>query len=123
MQGPLDSARALGASFMALVRTRVELAVLELREEGERRKAMAMHAAIAGVFLALGALLFAVFVIVLFWDTHRVAAAAAMTAVYLAIGCVAFSRLRRAQREAPQAFEATLAELGQDMEALRGRDE
>lgn len=123
MQGPLDSVRALAASFMALVRTRAELAVLELREEAERRKAMAMHAAVAGVFLALAALLFAIFVIVLFWETHRIAAAGAMTVIYFAIGWAAFLRLRRAQREAPPPFEATLAELTQDMEALRGRHE
>ena len=120
MPGPLDSVRALGASFFALVRTRIELAVIELREEGERRKAMVMHAAVAGVFLALGALLFAILVIVIFWDTHRVAAAAVMTAAYLGIGWIAFGKLKQAQREAPPPFEATLAELAQDMEAFRG---
>jgi len=122
MPGPLDSVRGLAASFFALVRTRIELAVIELREEGERRKAMLMHAAVAALFLALSALLFAIFVILVFWDTHRVAAAGVMTLAYFGIGWFAFSKLRQAQREAPPPFEATLAELAQDMEAFRGRE-
>jgi uncharacterized membrane protein YqjE len=119
----VDSLRSLAGSFVALVRTRVELAVLELREDGERRKDMVVLAAAAGTFIAMGALLFAVFVIVLFWDTHRVAAAGAMTALYLAIGVLALLRLRRLRADAPPPFEATLAELARDVEALRGEHE
>ena len=120
---PLESLRALAGSFMALVGTRVELAVVELREEAERRKEMAVLAAAAGVFLALAALLFALFVVVLFWDSHRVAAAAAVTVVYLGIGLAALARLRRRGKDSPAPFENTLAELAKDVEALRGQHE
>ena len=118
--GPLDSLRSLAASFVALLRTRAELAVLELREEGERRKDMVLLAGLAGIFLTLAALLLAFFVVIVFWETHRVAAAGAMTVLYAAIGIYAALRLRRAAREAPPPFEATLAELAQDAEAFRG---
>jgi uncharacterized membrane protein YqjE len=113
----------LAASFLALVRTRVELAVVELQEEGERRKEMLLLAAVGGVFLALAALLFALFVVVACWETHRVAAAGGMTVLYLAIGAYAFVRLRKRAAESPPPFEATLAELRKDLEALRGGDE
>lgn len=119
----MESLRALAGSFAALVRTRLELAVVELREEGERRKQMAVLAAVAGVFLAMAAMLFALFVVIVFWDTHRIAAAAGVTIVYLGIGLFALSRLRQSARAAPKPFEATLAELAQDVEALRGRHE
>lgn len=118
-----QSLRALGASFAGLVRTRVELAIVELQEEAERRKGMAALAAVTGVFLALGALLFAIFVIVAFWETHRVAAAGGMTVLYLAIGGLALLRLKRRAAEMPQPFEATLAELKHDVEALQGSHE
>jgi uncharacterized membrane protein YqjE len=119
----VESIRALAGSFVALVRTRIELAVLELREEGERRKQMAVLAAVAGVFLAMAAMLFALFIVVLFWDTHRVAAAGAVTVIYLAIGLIALGRLKQRGREAPPPFEATLAELAKDVEALRSGHE
>lgn len=115
--------QALVASMMALVRTRVELAVVEFREERERLKHIVLLGIVAGVFLALVAVLFAVFIVVLFWDSHRVAAAAGVTVAYLAIGLGAVASLRRRIRELPLPFEASLAELGQDVEALRGAHE
>lgn len=121
--GPLQSLRSIGASFVALLHTRIELAVLELREEGQRRKEMLVLAAVAGVFLTLAALLLAAFVVILFWDTHRVVAAGGVTALYLAIGVFALARMRGRARDNPPPFEATLAELARDVQALKGRDE
>jgi uncharacterized membrane protein YqjE len=120
--GPIASARALGATLLEILHTRIELAVVELQEEGQRRKEMLVLAAVAGAFLALAALLLAAFVVVLFWDSHRVLAAGAVTAAYLGVGLWALARLRSQAREAPPPFEATLAELAKDVETLRGRD-
>jgi uncharacterized membrane protein YqjE len=122
-QGPLSSLRALGATLVALVHTRVELAVVELREEGERRKRMLVLAVAAGVFLTLAAGLLALFVVVLFWDTHRLAAAGGVTLAYVAIGVFALLRLKEQARNSPPPFEATLAELARDVETLRGHHE
>jgi uncharacterized membrane protein YqjE len=121
--GPLDSLRALGATLLALIGTRAELLVVELREEGERRKEMLVLAGVAAVFLALGLLLVAFFVVVLFWETHRIVATAAVTLAYLAIGAGALARLRQKARSSPAPFEATLAEFAKDLEMLKKRDE
>jgi len=122
-RGTFASLKGLGASFVALLRTRIELAVLELREEAERKKQALVLAAIAGVFLAMAALLFAFFVVFAFWDTHRVAASAGVTLAYLGIGVVALLRLKRIGAGNPPPFEATLAELAKDVEALEGGHE
>ena len=122
-RGPLDSLRTLGTTFYTLVGARVELAVTEFREEGERRKEMLVVAVVAGVFLSLAALLLALFIVVVFWDEHRVAAAGAVTLAYLGIGTYAVMRLKRLVRESPPPFEATLAEFAKDAEAMRGGDE
>jgi len=121
--GPVASLRALGATLVELVGARAELAVVELREEGERRKEMLVLAAVAGLFLALGLLLAALFVVVFYWDTHRVAAIAAMTLLYLGIAAAAFMRMRWKAARAPAPFEATLRELAVDREILGGRGE
>jgi uncharacterized membrane protein YqjE len=120
---PLSALRSLGATFLALLGTRAELAVLELREEGERRKEMLLLAAVAGLFFALGLLLVALFIVVLFWDTHRLGALGGVTLVYLGIGGLALVRLKEKMRDSPPPFEATLAELAKDAEALRSGDE
>jgi uncharacterized membrane protein YqjE len=118
-----ESLQALVASLLALVRTRVELAVVEFREERERRKQMVLLGIVAGVFFALAALLFALFIVVLFWESHRIAAAAGVTVAYLAIAVGALASLRTRMRELPPPFEASLAELARDVEALRGAHE
>ena len=122
--GTLASLGALAATFAEAVETRIELALVELREEGERRKELVVLAAVAGLFVALALLLAAFFVVVLFWDTHRLAAIAGVTLVYLGIGVAAFMRMREQARSAPPPFEATLRELAADREMLKGsRDE
>ena len=122
-RGPLDSIRTLGTTFLALVGARVELAVTEFREEGERRQEMLVVAVVAAVFLSLGALLLALFIVIIFWDEHRVAAAGAVTLAYLGIGAYMVMRLKRLVRESPPPFEATLAEFAKDAEAMRGGNE
>ncbi len=121
--GPLDSLRSLGATFLALIGTRAELLVVELREEGERRKEMLVLAGAAVVFLALGLALAAFLVVLVFWDTHRLAAAGAVTLLYLAIGALAILRLKQKARASPPPFAATLAEFAKDLEMLKARDE
>jgi uncharacterized membrane protein YqjE len=115
--------RALGAALFEVVATRTELAVVELREEGDRRKEELVLAAVGALFLALGLLLVALLVVVLFWDTHRMVALGGVTALYLGIAAFAFLRLRAKVAAAPQPFEATLRELAADRELLRGRGE
>ncbi len=121
--GALASLRALGATLLDSAATRIELALVELREEGERRKALLLLAVAGGVFLGMGLLLAAFLVVILFWDTHRLAAITAMTLLYLGIGAAAFWRMRTNARAAPPAFEATLRELAADRDMLRGRHE
>jgi len=106
-----------------LVGTRAELALVELREMGERRKQELVLAAVGSVFLALGLLLVALFVVVLFWDSYRLAAIGGVTVLYLAIGVGSILKLRAKQAASPQPFEATLRELSLDRDLLQPRDE
>ena len=121
--GPVDSLRALGATIVEALETRVELALVELREEGERRKAMLVLAVTGALFVSMGLLLAAFVFVVFFWDTHRLAAITGVTLLYLGVGAGAFLRLREKARSAPPPFEATLRELAADREMLRGRSE
>jgi uncharacterized membrane protein YqjE len=121
--GPAQSLRALGATLAEMIETRAELALVELRELGERRKEALWLAVAGGLFLAMGLLLAAFFVVVYFWDSHRLAAIAGVTLLYLAIAAFAFLRLRAKERASPPPFEATLRELKSDRDMLQGRHE
>ena len=109
-----------GAATVELLRTRVELATLEFAEERERAKLRFILAVVAATFLAFAVLCASALVVLAFWETHRVAAIAAVTVLHLAIGVGALLRLRASQRSAPPPFQATLAELERDRRWLAG---
>ena len=111
----------LAASALAMLRTRLELAAVELAEARARIKDMVVLAAV-GIVLALFALLFAsLFVIAWFWDTHRLAAVGGVSLFYIVVTVGIFARLRQISRNAPPPFAATLEELENDAAALRRR--
>ena len=107
-----------GVSAVELIRTRLELASVEFAEEGERAKARLVLMVVAALFCAIALLAASALVVVWFWDTHRLAAMAAVTAVHLAIGLGALWRLRAGLRAAHTPFAQTLAELERDRDWL-----
>lgn len=119
-RGLFASARALGATLLDIASTRAELALIELKEEGERRKVIVAWLAAAGFCLALGIVFASVFVIAWFWDTHRLAAIAGTSLFYLGAAAAAFAHVSARMRASPPPFEATLRELAADRAALRG---
>lgn len=105
---------ALGTSFVGLVHTRLELASLEFDEVRARMLARLVLLLAALVSLAFALLVASALVVVLFWDTHRIAALCAVTIAYLLIGLIALWRLSSRTRSDAPAFAATLAELERD---------
>jgi uncharacterized membrane protein YqjE len=119
--GVLGALAQLGASALAMLRTRIELASVEFAEAREHIKDMVLLAAI-GTVLGLFALLFAsLFVVAYFWDSYRLAAVGGVTLFYIAITGLVFARLKKISRDAPPPFAATLEELEHDAAALRRR--
>jgi len=108
----------LGASSAAFVRTRLELAALEFAEERERAERKLFLLAVAIVAFAFALLAASAFVVVWFWDTHRLPAIAAVAVFYLAVGAVAAWRVSIGRGSEPRPFAATLAELERDREWL-----
>lgn len=109
----------LGATALALLHTRLELATVEFAEERERAKEM-LFLVLSTILVALFALLFAsVFVIAYYWDSYRLTAVAAVTGFYLVLAVIFLARLRQRMREKHSPFAATLSQIEEDAEALR----
>ena len=115
--------RALAATLLALVGARAELIGIELQEETVRARQKLVLVVLAALFLAMGLLLAAFLVVVLFWETHRILAAGGVTLFYLGIGGWAVVRLREMSRNSPPPFAVTMSEFANDLRLLRGRDE
>ena len=109
----------LGASVLAMLHTRLELATIEFAEERERATEMAVLLLLT-VLLALFALLFAsFFIIAWFWDSNRLLAVGAVTAFYVIAALLLYARLRQRLRETHSPFAATLSQIEEDAEVLR----
>jgi uncharacterized membrane protein YqjE len=114
------SLRGLLATLVALGHDRLALASIELEEERDRLLATLAWGA-AAVVLACFALAFAaVFVTVLFWDTHRLLALGGVTGMLGAAASLAWWRIRRLWAGRAGLLPATLAELEADRRALMG---
>jgi uncharacterized membrane protein YqjE len=117
--GLLASLRAIGATLGELAGTRGSLFAIELREEIERRERMLALAALCVACFHAAFLLLAAFVVLVFWETHRIAAVGAMAALCLAGGVAALLALRRRIAHSPAPFAATLGEFQRDLEQWR----
>jgi uncharacterized membrane protein YqjE len=114
--------RQAAALLAAALVTRGELAALELTEARDRAGRW-LALAVAGAVLLLAALLVAgLLVATLFWDSHRVAAIAAVALVYGAAGAGLIAVMVSQVRTAPPLLDATLTELRRDCVELAGGD-
>ena len=121
-RGLSGAAARLGASLLGLLRTRLELASVELAEERDRvqQQLTLLVAAMATFMFAL--LFAATWIVVYFWDTSRLTAIAIVALVFAAAGVALLMLRSQAARAAPMPFAATIAEFERDRAALAGRD-
>ena len=115
---------AIIAAFADMAGARASLATAQVGEELERQKQKLMLGALGVVFGCSGLALATLLVAVIFWDTHRVAALAALTLVHLACSAAAFVSLRKRERIREREkrlliMRSTLAQLRLQVAAAR----
>lgn len=117
-RGLFASLRHLLATLIGTARTRLALLQVELEEEKLRLTGIAILAAAAAFFIALAIVVFTFFLVLLFWDTHRVLATGLIAATYLIIGIGLAVAARRRAAAKSTLFAASLAQLDADREHL-----
>lgn len=110
----------IAASVLDMAHTRLELATLEVQEEWQRMLGY-LAATLMAVLLGAGALMLAaLFVILLFWDSYRLAAVGAMAALFALAGATVWLKARASFSARPPLLSATLAELRNDVAFVTG---
>ena len=120
-RGLKGAAADLAAALIGLGRTRLELAAVEFEEARARTTQNLALVMVAAVCFAFALLAASLLVVVLFWDTHRIAALCGVTVVYALVGLLAVWRLAERRKPHAPAFAATLAELERDRAWLASR--
>lgn len=117
--GLLASLRGLATTAVDLLRTRLELFKLEAHEEAGRLTGLLVWGVAAVLLAVVGATFSAVFLTVLLWDSQRLLALGIFSALFLSAAGLAIFMALRLVRQGSQLFAGSLAELRQDVEALR----
>jgi uncharacterized membrane protein YqjE len=117
----LRSAVQMLGTLVEAVQTRAELLTTEVEEEIQRVARVLLLGVAALLAGILGALIGGFVVVLVFWDTHRLAAALAVLGVFLLAAAFCGFAVRRELRARPRLFEATRTELARDVARLRGQ--
>jgi uncharacterized membrane protein YqjE len=117
--GLLGSLRGFADGLLGSVHDRVDLISIELQEEKHRLIQILFW---VGAIVVMG-LLTIVFVsfalVILLWDTARMAAVGGLAGLYLAALVGAIVGFKRYLARQPRPFAATLSELQEDRECIR----
>jgi len=117
-EGLFASLKTLSVSLIDSVRTRLELLSLDVAEERERLTTLLVSVLVALFCLGIGVVLLTILIVVLLWDTHRLAALGALAGVFLAVGGGLGWFVINMLKAKPRLFEASLTELSKDREQL-----
>jgi uncharacterized membrane protein YqjE len=116
--GLFASLRNFAATAVAIARTRLELLANEMAEEKIRLSQLVVFGVVALFGLVVGTIFLAVFVTVLFWDSHRLIALGGFAALFLGMGAYAAIQFRTRAVAGSGLFSASLAELDKDRQQL-----
>ncbi|NOG32308.1 hypothetical protein HLB35_12085 [Halomonas sp. TBZ9] len=116
-QRTLDAARRLLKTLFANGETRLRLAVLELEEERARLLGLMLLVGASLVLLLLGVATLTALVVIIFWDSYRIAAIAISSGVLIATSLLlSLIAMRKARRHT--LFKETLKQFATDRALL-----
>ena len=119
----MESVKRLLDTLFAIVATRLELLSNELQEERLYLTRMLFISMAALFCFGLAVLLLTVFIVVLFWDDHRLVVLGALSVSFFALGALLAMLLRGQARAKTKLFSVSLSELAKDREQLGGSHE
>ncbi|HFH2603070.1 phage holin family protein [Pseudomonas aeruginosa] len=112
------SLRRFGAAFLGLLYGHVELFGIELQEQKANTLRLLLFAGLALVFALLLLVGLSLLVLIVFWDTNRLAAALGLCLFYVIGSLFCGWRLYQSINDESSPFSATLEELANDRERL-----
>jgi uncharacterized membrane protein YqjE len=117
--GLLQSIKHLAGSALAAAQTRLEILATEIEEERLRLEQLLLLVLAAAFCTGMAVMLGVTFVVVYFWDTHRLFTIAVFAALFLALAAALTWVLRAKVQARPKPFPVTRGELAKDGAMLR----
>src|SRR5688572_7039002 len=116
----VETMRSFMASWVAVVKTRVEIISVEIEEQREWLLHLILMAVAALFCISLGLIMLTLFVVVYFWETDaRLPVLGGFATLYLVGGVVLWLSLRKKIKSKPRIFSTTATELTKDYASLQ----
>jgi uncharacterized membrane protein YqjE len=119
--GLFDSVKALAATLLAVVHTRLELFSVDLEEEWVHVRSILTWSLAAMFCAGIGVVLATLFLVFALWDTHPLLALGIPAVLFLLVAALAWRVAAAKVRAKPRPFAASLSELARDREHLTTR--
>ena len=116
--GLLGSIKRLLSTLTSVASTRLELLANELYEERLNLEQMLLYFVSALFCFGMTIMLLTVFIVVLYWDDHRLLLLGGLSTVFLVAGLMLAMRLQKIMQNKSKLFSVTLAELAKDKDLL-----
>ena len=116
--GLLASLQRLMTTLLDILQTRVDIVATEFEEERVRLRELVMFGVMTLFFVSVGLTLVTLFVVSLYWDTHRLQVLGGVAVLYLGLGAISGICLCRRLKSRPRIFSTTLSELAKDKDQL-----
>jgi len=114
----LSSIKGLVATGASIAQTRLELLSIDVQIARGKFISLLVMIVCALFFLFFGLVMLALLIVIYSWEADRMMALGLLTAAFLSIGLVLAVLITQSLRTMPKLFEASIAELAKDREAL-----
>ena len=114
----LSSIKGLASTGASIAQTRLELLSVDVQIARSKFISLLVMIISALFFLFFGLVMLALLIVIYSWETDRMMALGLLTGVFLSVGVILAILITQSLRKMPRLFEASIAELAKDREAL-----
>ncbi|WP_114636889.1 phage holin family protein [Polynucleobacter necessarius] len=114
----LSSIKGLASTGASIAQTRLELLSIDVQIARAKFISLLVMIVSALFFLFFGLVMLALLIVIYSWEADRMLALGLLTAAFLSIGLIFAFLIAQSLRNMPKLFEASIAELSKDREAL-----
>jgi len=114
----LSSIKGIASTSASIAQTRLELLSLDVQIARSKFISLLVMIVSALFFLFFGLVMLALLIVIYSWETDRIMALGLLTGAFLSVGIMLVLLITQSLRNMPRLFEASIAELVKDREAL-----
>lgn len=117
-KGLFASLSGLGATLVAMMRTRLQLLAIDLEEDSAHLFQIAKLTLLMLFCFGIAVILLTILISVIFWDNHRILVLSVLCGFFVLVGLLIARYTQQKIKQKPTLFASSLSELVKDWQSL-----